>query len=58
MLERRLILDRIDFVMLNFSFEFYTALWAFDKKKFFMLMLLDRRRSARCLCVSTRKENV
>ena len=32
MLERRFISARMDLVTLNFSFEFHTVLWAFDKK--------------------------
>ena len=36
-------------VMLNYSFEFHTVLWAFDKKKFLMLVFLDRRMSVRYL---------
>ena len=35
--------------MLNFSLEFHTNFWAFDKQKFLMLASLDRRRSVRCL---------
>ena len=34
MLGRRLISAYMDFVTLNFSFDFYTVLWAFDKQKF------------------------
>ena len=46
MLERSFISARMDLVMLNFSFEFHTVLWDFDKKKGLMLVCLDRR----CLC--------
>ena len=47
MLARRLILTRIEFVMLNLSFEFYTFFWAFDKQKFFIMKFL-------CLSMSVR----
>ena len=50
MLERRFNSARMDLVILNFSFEFHTVLWFFDKKKFPMSVCLDRRRSVRCLC--------
>ena len=53
MLERRFISFPMDLVMLNFSLEFHTILWAFDKQHFLMLVRLDRRRSVRCLCVFT-----
>ena len=54
-LARRLILARADFVMLNFSFEFHTISWEFDKKKLLMLMFLDLSRSVRCLCFPLEK---
>ena len=31
MLERRFVSSHMDLVMLNFSFEFHTFLWTFDK---------------------------
>ena len=34
MLERRLISFHMEFVMLNFSFEFHTVLWDFDEQFF------------------------
>ena len=40
MLERRIIYAHMDFVTLNFSFEFHTLLWAFDKQKFFYINVL------------------
>ena len=49
MLERRFVSAHMDLVMLNFSFEFHTILWAFEKKKFLMLVCLDQRRSIRFL---------
>ena len=45
----RLISSHMNFVTLNFSFKFYTFLWAFDKYKFLMLKFLDARRYVRCL---------
>ena len=53
---RRLILARIEFVMLNFSFEFHTVLWVFNKQKFLILMFLDLRMHARCLCFPLEKK--
>ena len=50
MLESRVISSRMDLAISNFSFEFHTFLWDFDKQKFFMLIFLDRRSSVRCLC--------
>ena len=50
MMVRRLISSCMDFLMLNFSFEFHTVLWDFDKKKILMLILLCLRRSVRFLC--------
>ena len=49
MLERRFISSCMELSMLNFSFEFHTILWAFEKKKFLMLVCLDQRRSIRFL---------
>ena len=49
MMVRILISARADFVILNFSFELCTILWAFDKHKFLMLTLLGVRRSVRYL---------
>ena len=48
MTERRFISAHMDFVILNFSFDFYTILWDFDKKKFLMLVCLDQIWSVRC----------
>ena len=56
MLERRLLSARIDFVMLNFSFEFHAVLWYFDKRKSLMLMLLVRKSSVRCVCFPLSKK--
>ena len=53
MQEKRLISARMDFVMLNLSFEFHTVFWDFYKQSF-MLMLLDRR-SVRFLCFPLEK---
>ena len=49
MLVRRLISARMDFVILNFSFELDTVLWDLDRQKFLMLTFLDAIRSVRCL---------
>ena len=48
-LEGSFISAHVCFIVLNFSFELHTVLWDFDKKKFFMLMLLDRRVSVKCV---------
>ena len=39
----------MDFVMLDFSFDVHTVLWALDKQKFLILRFLDVRRSVKCL---------
>ena len=53
MLDRRFVSAHMDLVMLHFSFEFHTVLWAFYKKNILMLACLDRRMSVWCLCIST-----
>ena len=50
MMVRRLISAHMDFVILNFSFEFHTILWAFDEQKFLTLTFLDVRMHVSFLC--------
>ena len=47
--ERKFISDRMDLVMLNFSFVLHTIFWDFYEQHFFTLMCLDRMRLVRCL---------